>query len=115
MRLIISIILIAFIALGLEYFFPWWSVAVVCFLVTMFFQLSSGKAFIAGFLGVFLMWLIVAIKLDYANEHILSSRMAELILTSDNSLLFMIIAALVGGLVGGLAGWSGALVRKNLL
>ena len=113
MRLLISIVLIAFLSAISEYVFPWWTIALVAFLVTVFANLSSGKSFLAGFTGVLLLWLAVALVIDFRNDHILSQRMAELFGLAHSS-LFIVVAALVGGLVGGLAGGSGAVVRKNL-
>jgi len=111
MRLLFSIILIAIFSFAFSYFFPWWTVAVVCFCITVLFRLRNGSAFLAGFLGVFLLWFFVALMKDNANDHILSARMAELF-HLPGSLLFLVVGALVGGVVGGLAGWSGATINK---
>lgn len=109
MRLLASILLIALVSFIATSFLPWWMIAVVCFLVTFFFRLNSGKAFLAGFAGIFLLWLLVALFKDMANNHILSSRMAQL-LSLPSPLLFLLISAVIGGIVGGLAAWSGAVV-----
>jgi hypothetical protein len=111
MRLLITIILIALLSLAAEYFFPWWSIAIVCYLVMLFAGFNSGKAFLAGFAGVFFLWLAIALIKDIANAQILSSRMAELF-HLPHYFIYILIAAVVGGLVGGLAGWSGAVVKN---
>lgn len=111
MRLLISILLIALVSFIATSFLPWWMIAVVCFVVTFFFRLNSGKAFLAGFAGIFLLWLVVASLKDVANDHILSSRMAHLFSLS-NSFLFLLVGAVVGGIVGGMAGWSGAAAAR---
>ncbi len=111
MRFIISILLIAVLAAFAEHFFAWWSVAVVCFLVTLIAGLKPGKAFLAGFFGIGICWLVAALCHDIANDHILSQRMAELF-KLPNYILFILVTVLIGSLVGGLAGWSGGLVRK---
>lgn len=90
---------------------PWWMPAVLCFVVALNFKLTSGKAFLAGFVAVFLLWLSVALFKDYQNEHILSDRMAALF-KLNNRYLFMLVAALLGGLVSGFAALSAALMRK---
>jgi len=112
-RLLISIIVIAILAGIAEYFFAWWALAVVAFVVVMASGLRGGRAFLAGFGGVALLWLVVSLVKDIRNEHILSSRMAELF-SLPHPVLFLLVAAIVGGLVGGLAAWSGAVVRKSL-
>ena len=112
-RLLISITVIAILVGIAEYFFPWWALAAVAFVVVMVSGLRGGRAFMAGFGGVALLWLIVSLVKDIRNEHILSSRMAELF-SLPHPVLYLVVAAIVGGLVGGLAGWSGAVVRKTL-
>lgn len=111
MRLVSAIVLMMVLSFAASYFLPWWSIVFVCFFVAVMFKLSGGKGFIAGFIAVFLLWLIVALVKDHANDQILSARMAELF-KLGNPYLFMTVAALTGGLVGGFAGWSGALVVK---
>lgn len=110
MRFLISILFIALLSFAAEIFLPWWSVAVVCFCTVLLFRFKSGKAFASGFLGVFLFWVTVSLFKDFSNEHILSSRMAQLFHV-PHSVLFILVSALIGGFVGGLAGWSGAMVR----
>jgi hypothetical protein len=114
MRLLVTIISIALLSGIAEYLFPWWTIAFVAFLVTAAAGLPSGRAFLAGFCGVTLLWLFVSLIIDFRNAHILSGRMAELF-QLPHSFLFILVSAIVGGLVGGLAGWSGAVVRKNLI
>ena len=110
---LLGVVLITVLSAAAEYFFPWWTVAVVAFLVVLAMAFRPGKGFLAGFLGVLILWLIISLIKDFSNEHILSTRMAELF-SLPAGLLFIIVASLIGGLVGGLAGWSGAVVRKSL-
>ena len=114
MRLLVTIIIIAMLSGISEYFFPWWTVAIVAFVATAAAGLHSGRAFLAGFLGVMLLWLTISLIIDFRNDHILSGRMAELF-QLPHSAIFILLSAVVGGLVGGLAGWSGAVVRKNVI
>lgn len=114
MRLLISILLIAILSFITEYFFSWWTLAIGCFFVTLFSSLSYGKSFLSGFLGIILLWLVVAFIKDFSNDHILSSRMAK-VFHLNSSVLYIIVASLIGGIVGGFAAWSGALVRRYFL
>jgi len=111
MRSFISILIIAFFCLLAEYYFSWWSIAIVCFLVTFLFKLKPGKAFWAGFWGVAILWLTISLFKDIPNHHILSQRMAGLFHLPGYS-LFILVTVLIGGLIGGLGGWSGSAVRK---
>ncbi len=113
MRFILSVLAIALLSALAALYLPWWSCAAVCFLVSLFLEQGGGRAFMMGFLGVGLLWLIAAMLHDTANAHILSTRMAALFkLPGYKS--FMAVTVLIGGLVGGLASWSGALLRPRL-
>ena len=112
MKFLLSVILIALLSAGAELFLPWWSVAVVSFLVAVFMRPGSGRAFMAGFMGVSVFWLVAAIMRDAANEHILSGKMAVLF-HLPNYAVFIAVTVLIGGLVGGLGAWAGAVIRPK--
>ena len=112
MRITIAIILIAFLSSIAEFFLPWWAIMPVAFCVAWAMQIRARYAFFVGFLGIVLFWLPNMFFTDWANDHILSSRMAVLFLHKPNYFLFMAICALVGGVTGGFGALSGALLRK---
>ena len=113
MRFFVSFILIAILAAFAEIQLPWWSVAIVAFIVALIANLRPAKAFGAGFIGIALLWLILALVQDIRNNHILSARMAPLFHLPHYS-LFILVTVLVGGLVGGLGAWCGSLVRRMI-
>jgi hypothetical protein len=112
MRLLLSILLIALLSFIAGMFLPWWSIALVAFLVGVLVPLRLWKSFLAGFLGIFLLWFVVALWLDLGNEQLLSQKIAEL-MHVPGSFLLVLITALVGGLVGGFASLSGSSLRAN--
>lgn len=114
MRFLLSIIICALLAFVLESFFAWWIVAMAAFIVAFFIRQSLGKSFMAGFLAIFSLWLTIALIADAANDHILAGRMAQLF-HLPNAIVFMIVAAVIGGVVGGMAAWSGAALRKLIV
>jgi hypothetical protein len=114
MKFTASTILIAVLSALATWMMPWWLIAVVAFAVSFTFQLSAGKAFLSGFVGIVLFWLVTILMLDIANEHILSGRMAKLF-GLPNYGLFIVVNLLVGGLVGGFAAWSGAVLRNTFM
>jgi hypothetical protein len=112
MKFLLGIMLIIiFSAIG-EYFLPWWMIAVVSFLVSLFTAQHPGRSFLMGFLGIAIFWLATCVILDAANSHILSTRMAGVFHLPDHT-LFILVTTLVGALVGGLSAWAGALVRSS--
>ena len=112
MKFLLSVILIALLSAVAEMFMPWWSIAVVAFLVSLFVTLRPGSAFLAGFVGVAFFWLTSALIHDIANGHILSKKMAVLF-HLPNYILFILVTAFIGGLIGGLSSWAGALIRPR--
>ena len=111
MKTLIAIIIIALASFAAGLFFPWWTVAIVAFLVCLLMRLRPGAGFIAGFLSIFLLWGIHSFWLSYMNGHILAGKVSMIILKSDNIYLLVLLTALMGGLVAGLAALSGSLLR----
>jgi hypothetical protein len=112
MRLLLSILLVALFSFIAGLFLPWWSLAIIAFAVGLLVPLRLWKSFLAGFLGIFLLWLLLALWLDLRNEQLLSLKIAEL-MHVPSPFLLLLITALVGGLVGGFASLSGASLRAN--
>ena len=112
MRFLAGVILIAVLSAVAEYFLPWWSIAIVAFLVSLFMGYKPGRSFMAGFSGVGLMWLVAALWHDGANHHILSTRMAGLFHLPAYG-LFIFVTVLIGTLLGGLASLSASFFRNN--
>ena len=110
MRFLVIILIIAVVAGLIEWVAPWWSVAIVAGIAGAMSRLSPGKAFLAGFCGIALLWLFFALWRDIPNHHILSTRMAQLF-NVPSYLLFIVVTSLVGGIIGGLAALSGRLIR----
>lgn len=112
MRFFVAVIFIAILSAAAEYFLPWWSVAIVSFLVSLFAGFRPGRSFLLGFFGVGLCWLVTALIHDIANQHILSARMAALFHLPDYA-LFIVVTVFLGGLIGGLSACTGSLVRTK--
>lgn len=110
MKLLINILITALLAWLLSWLFAWWMIAVASFLVAVVSKHKPAKGFFIGFLGVGILWLYLILQADVANEHILSTKIAQLFSLSHT--LFLIVNIFLGGLVGGLGGWSGASMRK---
>ncbi|HYD21652.1 MAG TPA: hypothetical protein VEB40_09280 [Flavipsychrobacter sp.] len=114
MRLVASILFIAILAAVCTWYLPWWMIAVVSAVVAFVINMSNGKAFLSGFFGIGLCWTILILNVDIKNDHILSSRMADLFSLPGYG-LFIAVNVLVGAFVGGLAAWSGAALRNGFM
>ncbi len=114
MKLLSAIVLTAFLAfvLGIYSSLPWWSFAITSFVVALAVHQKPGKAFLAGFLGLFLLWTVLAFMKDLANEHILAVKVAQILPLGGSYLVLILVTGILGGLVSGLAALSGSYLRK---
>lgn len=113
MKFFVAILLTAALAFIAGLKFPWWWISIVAFLVAALVHQKPGKAFLSGFLALFILWGILAFRIDMANQSILSGRIAELLPLQGNSYLLILVTALVGGLVAGLSALSGSFLRQS--
>lgn len=107
MKFILATLLTASLSFMAGLYLPWWSIAPVAFGVALLMHQSIGRSFLAGFLGIFLLWLVVAWWRNYKNESFLSIKVAQLF-GVGSPLLLILITALIGALVGGFAAISGS-------
>jgi hypothetical protein len=112
MKFIVSIFLTAILSFIGGLYMQWWSLAIASFLVAVLIHQRSTKAFLSGFLGVFILWAGLAWWIDIKNEGVLSKKIAELFSLGGSSTLLILISALIGALVAGLAAVSGSFLRS---
>lgn len=108
MRFILAVLLTAALSFIAGLYLPWWSIAPVAFLVALLLRLRIGYGFLAGFLGIFLCWGLLAFWIDLKNESILSRKIAQIFPLEGSAALLILVTALVGGLVGGFAAMAGS-------
>lgn len=108
MKVILQIILIATAAYILEYFLPWYSLALAAFAAG--YLLKSKANFLAGFIAIAGLWALKIWLLEGATSSDLTARVAQLLSVPDKLYLVLITAA-IGGLVGGFAALTGALLK----
>jgi hypothetical protein len=111
MRFLLSFLLIVLLGFITGIFLPWWSIAIVAFLVALLLPQSLARSFLAGFSGIFFLWALVALWIDLKNESVLSVKIAELFPLQGSTMLLIFITALVGALVAGFAAMSGSSIR----
>lgn len=112
MRFILATLLIALLAAITGIYLPWWTLALVAFVVALLIPQTNGRSFGAGFLGIFLLWSIIAFWIDAQNNSLLSTKVAQLFPLGGSSVLLVLVTALVGALVGGFAALSGGSLRR---
>lgn len=115
MRFVLATLLIVVAGFIAGLYLPWWSIAIVAFLVALLVPQGIGRSFLSGFTGIFLLWGLLALWIDIKNESILSGKVAQLFFLGHHSVLLILATALIGALVGGFAAMSGASLRSRRL
>ncbi len=103
MRFILSIIIIAAASFFAGLYFPWWVIAVIAFLVSLLLPQRPSASFITGFIGIFLLWIILAASINSSNAGILAGRIGQLLKIGNSPSILIFVTGLVGGLVSGFA------------
>ena len=113
MKFIAATLLTAILAFIGGLYFPWWGIAIAAFLVALLVHQRGFKAFLAGALGIFLLWAGLAWWIDMKNNGVLSKKIASVLPLGGNTILLIIVTGLLGGLVAGFAALSGSFLRSS--
>ena len=115
MKFLSALILTALLAFatGLYGVLPWWSFAITSIIVAITVHQKAGKAFLAGFTGVFLLWTVLAFSIDNANNHILATKVANILPLGGYYWALILVTGLIVGLVSGLAALTGSYLRQS--
>ena len=113
MKFIISVVLIALLSLVACFYLPWWSVAIVAFVIAALVPQRPAWSFLAGFISLFLLWSVLAFYISGKNNHILAHKVSLLILKTNSAILLVLCTALIGALVAGFAALAGSYARKK--
>lgn len=95
-------------------YFPWWSIAIVAFLVAALIRQTPLVSFFSGFTALFLLWGIMSFWISSNNNDILAHKVSLLIFKADNTFLLIFSTALIGALVAGLAALTAGFLRSYL-
>ncbi|WP_162555706.1 hypothetical protein [Reichenbachiella versicolor] len=93
---------------------PWWSLILMAAAIAFVFPSNNINAFLSGFLGVGLLWLIMAWKIDVETESVLSVKVAELLMMDDTNML-VLLSGIIGAFAGGLGAFTGNSFRQLFL
>ncbi|MDN3687363.1 hypothetical protein [Cyclobacterium jeungdonense] len=111
MRLFVQLFTNALIAYGLGGLFPYWVVMILIGGLAVAWRGPAVNAFIAGSLGVGLVWLLVPLISWSATDSELPEIIAR-IMGMENGALLVGITALLGFLIGGSSALTGNLLWK---
>lgn len=112
MKFIVSIVLTALLSFVACLYLPWWSIAVVSFLIPMIIFQKPYMAFITGFVSLLLLWGGLAWWISTANNDLLTHKISVLVIKADSPFLLVGLTALIGAVVAAFAALSGSLFRR---
>ena len=113
MKFFISFLLMGLLSFAACLYFPWWSIAVVCFIIAALLPQRAGIAFLCGFLSLFILWCGLSFWISAHNDHLLAHRISVLLLKNDNPYLLIFLAGFIGALVAGFAAMTGSYLRPK--
>lgn len=112
LKYILSIVVTGLIAFLTGLYMPWWGIAIAAFLVSAAIPQKPAFSFLSGFLGVFLLWEVLAWWIDNKNNGILSQKIASVLPLGGSSVLLIVITSVIGGIVAGFAALAGTYMRR---
>jgi len=107
MKFLIQVLFTIVLCAVLQFFLPWWTLAIGSFVVAFLFDNKSLPAFSVGFLGAGILWVGIAVYISFVTDSVLTTKLNQLLPINSFAVTF-----LVGGLVGGFGGLTGSLFRK---
>ena len=113
MRFLTSIVLIVFLSFVACLYFPWWSIAIVAFLVAALIPQTPLFSFLSGFVALFLLWGILCFWISISNNHILAHRVSLLIFKIDSPFILVMATAFIGALVAGLSALTAGYIKPR--
>jgi hypothetical protein len=113
MKFVASVSLIAVISFIDCLYLPWWSIALVAFLVIAFIPQKPLYAFLSGFVGIFILWTVMAFFISNKNDNILAHKISMIILKADSPVSLIVVTGIIGALVAGCAALAAGYLRKD--
>jgi hypothetical protein len=113
MKFTTSVILTALISFIAGLKFEWWTIALAAFLVALLIHQKAGKAYLAAFTAIFILWGALALWINIQNQSILSAKIAKVLPLGGSPAALIFVTALIGALVAGFAAMSGSYLRQS--
>ncbi len=112
MKFFVALILVVLFSFLAGLYFPWWSIAIVAFILSLLIPQKPWVSFLSGFLALFLLWGFLSVWISVSNGHILAHRVSLLIFKTDSPFLLILVTTLIGALVAGFAALSASYIHE---
>ncbi|RZM25354.1 MAG: hypothetical protein EOO88_19615 [Pedobacter sp.] len=110
--MVFLIVIIA--AFLLQMVLPWWVIVIISFVTCGFIGKTGKISLWAPFFAILILWTGMALYKSIPNEHLLASRVSEM-LSVKRWWLVLILSSLLGAFVAGVSGFCGYHFRKAVL
>ncbi len=114
MKTIIALGVTGLLAYAGELLFPWWIAVTAAFITGYIFGRKGWQAFLIGFGGIFLLWLIYALLLNMQSGGLMAGKIG-LLFGLGKPWLMAVVSALIGGLAAGTGSLAGFQFRSLML
>lgn len=111
MRFLLATLLTAALSFIAGLYLPWWSIAVVAFLVALLIKQRIGWAYLSAFTAICFLWGGLALLFHLPNNGVLTGKVARIFPLNGNSFYLIALTAFIGALVAGFAAMSGSSFR----
>ncbi len=88
MKFLYQLVATIFGCLLAQYLLPWWTMAIVAFGFGYYFNNSGAISFLAGFIGVGILWFIMAYTIDVSTQSLLTDKINKIRSTSFFQLMY---------------------------
>lgn len=92
---------------------PWFSFVITNLLVAIVIPQKPAVAFLSGAIGVGVLWAGLSIYMDTSNNHILSTKVAQILPLRGSYQKLIFLTVLIGFLIGGFASLTGSFIRDK--
>lgn len=113
MKFFVSLVLTALLSFAGALFLPWWIIAVAAFIVAAFIPQKALMSFVTGFVALFILWGVQAFIIDTNNNHLLATKVANLLPLGGSYIVLILVTAFLGGLVAGMAALTASFLRRR--
>ena len=111
-KFLVSFTLMVLLSFTACLYLPWWSIALVALLVSIFIPQKPGTSFATGFLALFVLWAAFALLVSMGNHHLLAQKISAVMFKANNPFLLIFVTGLIGALVAGFAALTGSFARR---
>ncbi|WP_432713283.1 hypothetical protein [Pedobacter sp.] len=107
-------LIILIVSFLLQLVAPWWVVVIISFVTCAFVGKTAKVSLWSPFLAILLLWLGMALYKSIPNEHLLATRVGEMLMVKS-WMLILILTGIMGGFAAAVSGFCGYHFRRAIL